>query len=400
MVPHHEGYITPAEWRANQERLQGNRFPATQPVGRGTALCQGLLWCGRCNRRMRVTYYRLRVGREIRIRYACVAAYAEYADPICWVIPGGALDSLVAQELLRHLQPADLAAVFAAGREVNQDYEAAQRRRAHDLADAEYQADLAKRRYEYVVPENRRLVATLEQAYEQALRRLEEVRFHQRQEFLAPPLTLTPEEVSAICRDARDLPGLWSAPTTTPHDQKELLRLFVQRIRLTALSASEFTVEILWVGGEVTAHRIPRPRKAALVAHELRTQGWRPAMIAAELTRRGFRTGTGEPFTNQHVYRLCTYATQRAARGRGSTHGLLPPRATRQDRRLRVHRNRTPRSQRPVGQAGQRAPRGPWTGSVGPAAEARRRERIRRPGGVREAQARPLAPSLMTLATQ
>ncbi|NJD67778.1 MAG: hypothetical protein FIA90_03740 [candidate division NC10 bacterium] len=316
MVPHHEGYITPAEWRANQERLRGNRVPTTQPVGRGTALCHGLLWCGRCNRPMYTRLRNLVRGNE-EIRYACLAAYQQHGEPRCWSIDGRTLDRAMAAALLGRLQPADFTAVLAAGRELNQQYEAACRRRAQELEDADDAVNLAKRRYTCVDPANRRLAATLERHYEQALQRREEIELRHREEGLSPPLTLTPEEVSAICREAQDLPGLWSAPTTTPQDRRELLRLFVQRIRLVAVSARDVTVEIAWVGGATSTHCVARPKKGALVALELRTQGWRPAAIAAELNRRGFIRSCGKPFTARDVHHYCWQAAHRARKRGG-----------------------------------------------------------------------------------
>ncbi|MCK7483946.1 MAG: recombinase family protein [Candidatus Moduliflexus flocculans] len=49
VVPgHHEPYVTPEVWAQVQAQLAHNRLTVRQPAGKGSALCQGLLRCGRC----------------------------------------------------------------------------------------------------------------------------------------------------------------------------------------------------------------------------------------------------------------------------------------------------------------------------------------------------------------
>src|SRR5262252_3389533 len=70
---HHEAYVGLDVFEANQKRLRGNwrapRGGAGGAVREGAALLQGLIRCGRCGRKMLVTY--TGTGHNV-CRYACV----------------------------------------------------------------------------------------------------------------------------------------------------------------------------------------------------------------------------------------------------------------------------------------------------------------------------------------
>ena len=76
-------YISVGQYRANLARLAANETRAGTPgaVRYGPALLAGLLRCGRCARRMTVTYH---VDNGIpRISYDCTGARADYGGPAC-----------------------------------------------------------------------------------------------------------------------------------------------------------------------------------------------------------------------------------------------------------------------------------------------------------------------------
>jgi len=55
---HHEGYITWADYLANEKRLAANRTNAgARPPREGSALCQGIISCGSCGKPMRTNYH-------------------------------------------------------------------------------------------------------------------------------------------------------------------------------------------------------------------------------------------------------------------------------------------------------------------------------------------------------
>src|ERR1044071_10328424 len=68
----------------------------------GAALLAGLLRCGRCGCRMKISY-----GGGY-LRYACRRRTTDYADPICISLAGRILDDKVTALVLRALEPAAL----------------------------------------------------------------------------------------------------------------------------------------------------------------------------------------------------------------------------------------------------------------------------------------------------
>lgn len=308
---HHAPYVPAAESRQIDERLRANRIAVGQPVGRGAALCQAILRCGNCGRRLSLHYYQTRRG--IGFTYVCLGAKRHYGEPTCWIVAGRALDAVVAAELLQSFTLPEIDAVLEAGAEANESYAAATRQREVERERVRYEARLAEERYKEVDPKNRLVAATLAREWEEAKRRLEQVEWRHREEPLTPPLTLTPEVGEAIRRLAQDVPELWVAPSTTDEDRKVLLRLLVHEIRLTSVSATRCTIEIAWARGGVTRHPVVRPGTAGIVARELRARGWTWAEIAQELNRQGFRTlHRQEPYTPASVYSLLASAARLA----------------------------------------------------------------------------------------
>lgn len=306
---HHQPYVSPAESRQIDERLRANRITVGQPVGRGAALCQAILRCGNCGRRLSPRYYETRRG--IGFTYICLGAKRHYGELKCWIVAGRALDAVVGAELLQSLTLPEIDVVLEAGAEANESYAAATRQRDVERERARYEARLAEERYREVDPKNRRVAATLEREWEEAKRRLEQLDRRHREEPLTPPVALTPEVVEAIRSLAHDVPELWSAPSSTHEDRKALLRLLVQEIRLTSVSATGCTIEIAWMGGAVTRHPVVRPGTAGFVARELRARGWTSGEIAQELNRQGFRTlHRQEPYTPSAVENLLRSAAR------------------------------------------------------------------------------------------
>jgi DNA invertase Pin-like site-specific DNA recombinase len=290
-------YITPERFRANQERLAANRArsDAAGAVRQGPSLLGGILRCGRCGRRMTVTYS----GPASRLRYLCSRAMADYAEPVCQGLAGGVLDDLVAAQVLTALEPAALELSLMAADDLESERARLHQDRRQGLERARYEAERASRQYDAVEPENRLVARELERRWEEALkerRRLEEeyARFSRDQ-----PRGLSAGEREQIRAWARDLPALWHAATTTAADRQRIVRLLVQEVVVTVLGESErVAVTIHWAGGFRSDHELVRPvqryRQMAdferLLGRidELRAAGRTLPEVAEQLNREGF----------------------------------------------------------------------------------------------------------------
>src|SRR6266536_2035792 len=111
---HHEGYITWADYLANEARLAANRTNAgARPPREGCALCQGIIACGSCGKPMRTSYHT-----EARPAYECSSRADRLTTPTCRSVAAAIVDDAVAGVLLDALTPEQVALALASADEV------------------------------------------------------------------------------------------------------------------------------------------------------------------------------------------------------------------------------------------------------------------------------------------
>src|SRR5262249_61798249 len=101
------------------------------------------------------------------------------------------------------------------------------------LERARYEADLARRRFVAVDPENRLVARSLEREWNDKLAEVE--RLERECANLSPSAVrqVSGEERQRILDLAADVPALWQAATTTAAQRKQLLRLLIKDVTLT-----------------------------------------------------------------------------------------------------------------------------------------------------------------------
>lgn len=100
---HLPAYIPWAQYLKNQERLKQNQS-GPDPMGaprEGVALLARSLVCGMCGRRMHVSYRRIHQPYD-----HCVRHFVEATEPTCPGVHAAVLESCVAHQVLRALEPA------------------------------------------------------------------------------------------------------------------------------------------------------------------------------------------------------------------------------------------------------------------------------------------------------
>ena len=260
---HHEGYITPEEFAKNREQLQKNRTNGEEtllsgPAREGLAILQGLLVCGNCGHALTVRY---RGNGGICPTYQCNLLRREgMATKSCMVFRCDLLDGVVAEEMLKALQPAELEHALAALHELESRDQGILRQWQMRLERTEYEVALAERRYQEVDPANRLVAGTLERRWNDALLHLDglkkEAAEFQRQE----AHVATPEQKAKVLALARDLPRLWHAPTTQSKDRKRMLRLLIRDITVEKQPhQKQLLVHIRWQGGASTDVSVQLP---------------------------------------------------------------------------------------------------------------------------------------------
>src|SRR5215813_8033301 len=262
---HHEGFIDWATFEANQARLQSNIRAELHQAGRalreGSALLQGLAVCGNCGRRLRIAYQ----GANATPRYYCENnEIAGGRGMRCLSVGGLTIDQAVTHAFLEALTPAALEATALAVQQLESQQDAALSQWRLEVERARYEAERAERQYKAVEPENRLVARGLEKEWETRLQKLAsaEAELHRREE--QRPRTLTEEERQRINTLGSDLRLVWSAPTTTDRDRKELLRTLLEEVILKVeRTESRADLTLRWRGGMITKLAVPLKRYQA-----------------------------------------------------------------------------------------------------------------------------------------
>jgi DNA-binding transcriptional MerR regulator len=144
----------------------------------------------------------------------------------------------------------------------------------------------------------------LEKQWEQALHKERQLQEEQNRFMRKTSPELTSEEKNRIRGLADDIPALWTAPTTTLADRKEIIRCLITRVETNVQKDNEYVaVTVHWAGGFVSQHQVVRPIKEyerlsdfdQLIdrARELREKGHTAAEIAKQLNKEGFKSIKG-----------------------------------------------------------------------------------------------------------
>ena len=173
----HVGYISWQQFEVNQKRLADNAlgFGGAKKMGpprEGPALLQGRVLCGICGERMSIHYNLLH--QQVVPTYVCQQASVKRAEKVCQRVPGGVVDQAISNLLLELMEPMTLQVALAVQQEVEARVNETQALRRKHVERAQYEAELARRRYMQVDPENRLVADSLEAEWNSKLRILAE----------------------------------------------------------------------------------------------------------------------------------------------------------------------------------------------------------------------------------
>jgi DNA invertase Pin-like site-specific DNA recombinase len=313
----HPGYISWAQFEANQDRLAANAAAhgddrRAGPPREGPALLQGLVVCGRCGKRMTVGYH-TRCDSTPVPDYACQREGIATGTPPCQTMCGSGIDAAVAALVLDTLTPLAMETALTVSSELATRAADADRIRAAGVERARYAADAARRRYLAVDPANRLVADTLEADWNHKLRELADAQDDHDRARQAGAGSLTAEQQARIRALAADLPALWRKPATPTRERKRLIRLLVTDV--TLLKTDEhLTAHVRLSGGQQHTLTVPRP----LTAWEQHTTPAATVALIDELLAehtydetakilndRGLTGGWGKPFTVPSLTALC-----------------------------------------------------------------------------------------------
>ena len=163
------------------------------------------------------------------------------------------------QAFLEAMRPAQLEVSMAAFDQVAARARQLDRQWALTLERARYEAELARRRFVAVDPENRLVARTLEREWNEKLAEIERL---ERDATLRPPLAnrlVDPEERRRVLALAHDLSKVWHAATTLQTDRKQLLIYLIKDVTLCR-GETTIQVAIRWQTEACTVLEVPRPK--------------------------------------------------------------------------------------------------------------------------------------------
>jgi hypothetical protein len=256
---------------------------------------------------MTVRYHRRRGC--ISPDYVCQGERNTWALPTCQSISGGEIDKAIWSLLLELGTPFTLGVALAVQQEMQTRIEQADRLRHQQVERAGYEAELARRRYMQVDPDNRLVASSLESEWNDKLRELTRCREEYERARAADRLLIDDRVRSQVLALAHDFPKPWQDPRTPDRERKRMVRLMIEDV--TLIKSDSIAVHICFKGGATKSIHVPR----ALSSYEERRTS--PEVVAeidrlidehidgdiAEiLNSRGFESGCGKAFDARRVH--------------------------------------------------------------------------------------------------
>jgi len=237
--------------------------------------------------------------------YECNQAHRQLASKTCQTMRGDRIDRAVEKSLLEAIQPAHLEVALSALDSLEARARQVESQWHRQIERAQYEADLAGRRYRAVDPDNRLVARSLEREWNEKLAEVEKL---QREYALGPKpaaLSLTAAQREQIRHLSHDLPAIWHASTTTFAQRKQLLRWLIKDVTLSK-RGNVIDVALRWQTEALTHLAIPRYKMSweerqtsPQVVERVRelSPTHTNAQIAAILNEEGERAGMGGSLT-------------------------------------------------------------------------------------------------------
>jgi DNA invertase Pin-like site-specific DNA recombinase len=310
----HPGYITWDQFEANLKRLRHNAQAhgserRKSPPREGPALIQGVVVCGVCGHRMTVRYH-TRKGTQWP-EYVCQRESIDTATPKCQSISGAGIDRAIGELLVETVTPVTLEVALQVQAELDSRIHEADALRRQRVERARQEADLARRRFMEVDPDNRLVADVLEAEWNEKLRGLHDAQEELEQRRKQDHQQLGDEQREQIFALAADFPRLWNGPKTPQRERKRMMRLLIEDVTLT--KADEIVVGVRFRGGATRTLTLPIPPTAwelrqtsKQVVAEIDTllDDHTEAEIASILNDKGHVSGEGKRFHAGIVRRL------------------------------------------------------------------------------------------------
>ena len=328
----HPGYITWEQYEENLRRIRQNAIAYNvidrkTPPREGPCLLQGLAICGKCGQRMTIRY-KYRSQKRLDPVYLCQRHRIERWESSCQYIPGAAIDEAISKLLLESVTPLTLEVAMQVQKELENRFNDADKLRKQQVERAEYEANLARRRFMKVDPDNRLVADTLEAEWNEKLRELQDAHDYYETHRHRESEKLKQAQQKEVFKLAKDFPRLWKNPKTPAREKKRMIRFLIEDVTMTR--GKEILLCVRFKGGATKMMSLPLPLKGwqynvtnpeiVEIVDELLTNHTN-SEIAIKLNKLDYKSGQGHQFDRTivkgitHSYKLKTRFARLRATG-------------------------------------------------------------------------------------
>jgi DNA invertase Pin-like site-specific DNA recombinase len=313
----HKGYISQDQYELNQRKLLENAQAIgmerrKSPPREGPALLQGIVICGICGRRMTVEYRKSRKSKTgLSPVYVCQTNHVECRGRKCQRVPGSRIDDAVSDLLVKMMTPVTLEVALSVQQEIESQVTQIKEMRKKRVENARYEADLMRRRYMNVDPENRLVADSLEAEWNEKLRVLSLLQEEYEQECKNDCKKVSEGLKKELLTLVNDFPKLWRDQNTPDKERKRIVRLLIEDI--TLIKGEEITTHIRFKGGAKKTLNLPLPRnnfvkiktKPEIIEEvDCLLDQYTYKQIASILNKKEMKTVDGLSFTSLMVSRI------------------------------------------------------------------------------------------------
>jgi len=312
---HHIAYIKFEEFEANERILKENNtqrkgYDERTPPREGSALIQGLVWCGKCGDRMTVRYSQ-KGGRPVPY-YVCQKSSVDRAEKVCQTIHGQAVDEKITELLLSRLTPDVVGQAVSVQRELDKRQDETLNYYQMRVDKCRYETDLARRRFLNVDPDNRLVALELESAWNIKLKDLDNARDEYGQQVEKTERAKNERNYSLVDNLAGNFSDIFRSDDISHKDKKRMARYLIEDVFLTK-SGQGVRIQIRYKGHTTQSVTIGLPKRIyeewttnpdVIKMIDKAAETLTAEEIAHLLNSQGFNSGKGWRFTVNIVKRI------------------------------------------------------------------------------------------------
>lgn len=314
---HHPGYITEEEFERNQRILKDNGAcwkgvtDTTTVPGHGTALLQGIVYCGKCGRRMN-TYYQKSAAHDPTPAfpiYICDGDIKFGTHNKCMYVNGFAIDRKIESRVRMYFSEEAVLNAVQIKEEADSRWKENESLLHLQVERAKYECALMKKRYMNCDPENALVRIDLEKAYNETLAAVIDAEKRYEDEVQKHSVISKEEMLKRLDNVVTNFGCVWDDPSTDIQVKKKLVRHLIQSVTILREGLDHTCkVQIMYTGGDTeefvtVCSFYNQPFDTWKTYDYLVENGilYRASVLAENLNQLGYSRKCGKPWTIKAV---------------------------------------------------------------------------------------------------